>query len=86
MTTMIDTADRVRFEINTAIEDRAVDLLVSGASFSDLSIVTENDKIWLFAFGEPDSVFWIDSFGFANEGYTITVRGESAAKHKDRAV
>jgi len=73
-----ETTGRAVFEMNTAIEDRAVELIIAGASVSDLNVVSDNDKIYLYAFGLPDSVYWIDTFGFRNDGYVIAVKGESA--------
>lgn len=77
MTKMEETRKRISFEFNTAIEDRAVELFMAGVDFSEMTLLVDGEKTYLYAFGKPDSVFWVDAFGYSNEGYTVTVRGES---------
>lgn len=74
---MDELGKRIRFEFNTAIEDRAVEMFIAGVNFSEMSLLVDGDKTYLCARGGKDSVFWVDTFVCENGGYFWKIRGES---------
>lgn len=65
---------RVRFEFNTAIEDRVTELLIKGYTVQEMTLDHQlGPKAVLKVRGIPDSEFWID-----HEGDSVVVRGKPA--------